>query len=78
MDRREALATLAAIPVSAITSVERVEVKPGQALVVECDKHISAVTAAHIKAVCAEVFPGVKVLVLGDGLHLKAVDVVPS
>lgn len=74
MDRREALATLAAIPVSAIASVERVEVKPGQALVIECPGIVSNAGAEYIKAACAEAFPGVKVLVFGEGLRLKAVD----
>lgn len=69
MNRREAIAALTALPAAAV--VTTVKVEPNDVIVIECDSVMSQATADRIKAHVEQVWPGHKVLVLGDGLKLK-------
>lgn len=69
MNRREAIALLTSIPV--ISSVSRAALKADDVLVVECDRLVSQDTAARIKAVLQQVWPGQKCVVLDGSLKLK-------
>jgi len=72
MNRREAIAALVALP--AATRISRAELKPSDIIVVECEGSISCETAERLKEQLTKVWPGQKILVLGDGLKLKVVE----
>lgn len=63
--------TVAGIP--AVKSVEVLEVKPAELLVITFPKSISYEAASRLKEVFARELPGVKALVLGDGAELRVV-----
>lgn len=69
MNRREALAALMALPVTARLSVA--EVKPTDVIVVECDELLSQAVAVRIRADLQQVWPGRKVVVCDRGLRIK-------
>jgi hypothetical protein len=71
MNRRQALATLMAMP--AIQSVVRAEVKPEDVIVVECS---DLLTSKHKKDMAARlrlVWPNNKIVIFDRGLTLKVV-----
>lgn len=73
-ERLEALATLADIPVSAIRSVDRLEVKPSQVLVVQAEHKLSKQEIENIRETMETAFPGCRCAVFDRGLTLLAVD----
>jgi len=72
MHRREALKALVAMP--AVTRISVAQVKPDDVIVIECPGPISGMTAAHIRDVVEQAFPGQKVLVLADGMQMKVLE----
>lgn len=59
----------AAIP--AVKSVEMLEMKPEDVLVVKCKRHISEEDAARIKALCDAKLPSRTVMVIDDTVDLE-------
>lgn len=78
MDRRQALATLAGLPVTTFASVDRMEVKPGQALMIRVSLTLSHDAVESIRDAVRQAFgnPDLPVLVLGPWVEsITAVDV---
>jgi hypothetical protein len=79
MNRREALAGLAGLPIAAgipITNVERIpatELGPQDYLVIEHPGQISEVTYNRLLQQTRAIFPNNKTLVLGEGMKLRVV-----
>ncbi len=69
MDRREAIQLLAALP--AVKEISRVQLAPRDVIVMECDGPIDPETVEQLRAYTQTVWPNHKVVVLGDGLHLR-------
>jgi|SRR6185437_6736861 len=53
--------------------LERLEVKPGDVIVLRCDAHLSAVEADRIKHAAEGWFPGTTAVVLAAGLRIETV-----
>lgn len=71
MDRREALAALMSLP--AATRISVANLKPTDAIVIECEGALSDDMAERIRLVAKEIWPDHKCVVLVDGLKLKVV-----
>lgn len=71
MNRREAIATLTAMP--AVTRIARADLAPGDVIVVESDKILSRDAIQSIEAGVARVWPGRKVVVFSEGLRMKVI-----
>ncbi len=57
-----------------IAAIERLDLRPGDTIVVRCKAHcLSAETAARIEAYIGERLPGHKILVLDKTLYLSVV-----
>lgn len=69
MNRREAIAALVATP--AIARIERAAVAPDEVLVIESDQRLSDAMRAHLRRQVEAIWPGHKVLVLDQGLHVR-------
>lgn len=71
MNRREAIATLMALPATVSVSVAKVQ--PKDVIVFECQDLLSQEGAERIKASAKKVWPDNEILVLGGGLTIKIV-----
>lgn len=69
MNRREALAALAALP--GVARIERANPAPDDVIVVETDQPISLAGAEHIERKLKAIWPDRRVIVLQHGLKLK-------
>ncbi len=69
MNRREALAALLALPATATLS--QAQVGPSDVIVLECDDHLSEEARANISQTLLMVWPGRKIVVLGNGMKIK-------
>ena len=69
MKRRDAIRAVMAMP--AVTSIAVAKVEPDDVIVLECDHALSAETAERIQQYASQVWPGRKIIVLGDGLKMR-------
>lgn len=51
--------------------VQRLELRPGDVVVIRVSEHISAETAARVRSYCSQAFAGHEVLVLGPGMSVE-------
>lgn len=72
MNRRDAIkALMVALPATATLSAARVQ--PDDVIVVEWDEPFSDKQAARIAADLQSVWPGRKIICMGDGLRMKII-----
>ncbi len=69
MHRREAIEALLALP--AIERIARLELKPDDVIVVECNAALSQTAVEQIQTLVGEVFPDRKVLICDQAMRLK-------
>jgi len=72
MNRREALATLVAMP--EITRISRAAVKPTDVIVVETDHALSMEAIRNITSSLQQIWPDQRIVVMSEGLKLKVVE----
>ena len=62
-----------AVALPAVKTIETLRLEPNDALVLTCEGAISSETAARLRAIVQEHFPGRQCLVLSEGLELKVI-----
>ena len=76
MNRREALASLLALPALKGSSVSTVAIRPRDTIILECPASLSHEQAMTIKTKLKDLFPDNLVLVITDGMKFRTVHVV--
>ena len=71
MNRREAIAALTSLPAVARLSVAKLE--PDDVIVIESDQGLDLDEIRNIEEALQRVWPGRKIVVLGDALRMKVV-----
>jgi hypothetical protein len=69
--RDQAAAAIADMP--EVARIERATLLPSDVIVIETGLHLTQRTVERLREICAEVWPGQKVVVLDAGLSMKIV-----